>query len=176
MQPGNNQQRQSDPLFEDRLARKERRRSCVFRHQSTLSFLFALAAFVQYLGSLIYMASCRCYPLPLAAYLAGNIVYVVLFVVYVAFWLWSRRHAAYMHRSPSPQRWWRVYNASDGPVERPEPSQPQPGSTGVRRDPEAVIEDNPDRLTVRHPEPTDLPREVPARKPLPTPVPKAKHD
>ncbi|KAK7918453.1 hypothetical protein PG985_010327 [Apiospora marii] len=167
---GHSQQRQPDPFFEYRLERRERRRSYIFRHQATLSFLFALAALVQSLGSLVYLASCRCYPVPLAAYLAGNIVYVVLFVVYVAFWLWSRRHAAYAHRDPSPRRWWRLYNASGEPAERPQ--QPQSMSRGVHREGPG-IEDDTESLPVRHPEPADLGRGLSARD---LPVPKAKHE
>lgn len=169
MQQGHSQWK-PDPFFERHLGRRERHRSCVFRHQATLSFLFALTALVQSLGSLVYLASCRCYPLPLAAFLAGNLVYTVLFVAYVAFWLWSRRHAAYAHRDPSPRRWvWRPYNASDEPVERQE--QPPP-SRAVYRE-EARVEDDPDSLPVRHPEPADLRRELSIRR---LPVPKAKHE
>lgn len=131
----------------------------------------ALAALAQSLGSLIYLASCRCYPVPLAGYLAGNIVYVFLFIAYVAFWLRSRRHAAYAHREPSPRRWWRLYNASDQPVERQE-SQPQPRSRAAHRGGPGV-EDDPDSLPVRHPEPADLRRALSTRD---LPVPKAKHE
>ncbi|KAK8022565.1 hypothetical protein PG993_013332 [Apiospora rasikravindrae] len=64
------QQQQNHPphhsgsSFQARLERKERMRIFIYRHQATITFLFTLAALAQSLGSLIYLATCRCYPVP----------------------------------------------------------------------------------------------------------------
>ncbi|KAK8091705.1 hypothetical protein PG997_002066 [Apiospora hydei] len=129
------QQQHPGPSFQARLERTERRKSYIYRHQATISFFFTLAALVQSLGSLIYLAVCRCYPVPHAPFLAGNIVYVVLWCVYVPFWLWSFRHAAYARREPSPQRWWRLYNPSDEPVEQQPRRARERGPVGGHVDP-----------------------------------------
>ncbi|KAK7937786.1 uncharacterized protein PG986_014654 [Apiospora aurea] len=165
------QQQHPGPSFQAQLERKERRRSYVYRHQATISFFFTLAALVQSLGALIYLAVCRCYPVPHAPFLAGNIIYVVLWCVYVPFWLWSCRHAAYARREPSPQRWWRLYNPSDEPVEQQPRRTRERGPVGGHVDPHVPGETH--AMVVRHPEPADLERGI---QDWGLAVPKAKHE
>ncbi|KAK6837959.1 hypothetical protein PG987_006240 [Apiospora arundinis] len=106
----------------ERIERRETRKACVYRHQASISFLFALAAQVQALASLIWVSVHRHYPVPIEVFLGCNIVYVVLFFVYIPFWLSSRYHALIFPpgplaaalrvcRPPSSRcpwrRWWR---------------------------------------------------------------------
>ncbi|KAK8006939.1 hypothetical protein PG989_000929 [Apiospora arundinis] len=89
----------------ERIERRETRKACVYRHQASISFLFALAAQVQAVASLIWVSVHRHYPVPIEVFLGCNIVYVVLFFVYIPFWLSSRYHAQFSHRDPSPRRY-----------------------------------------------------------------------
>ncbi|KAK8117727.1 uncharacterized protein PG998_006008 [Apiospora kogelbergensis] len=148
--------------FERAIQKRERRQTWVYRHQATISFVFALAAQVQAFGSLVYFGVCHCYPLPQAAFLAPNIVYVVLFFVYLPFWLSSRYHAAFSYRDPSPQR-----HALCG-ANTPQPQQVIDGGNITGQ----PLHEEDGRLVARHPEPSDWERGYQAQGPR---IPKTKH-